>query len=217
MKFPVWLVACAIAFTFAARADIIPGSYSPDKRFAIAEIDGDYCIIETAHHRQLGSVIPLSQESKDGQVAISNIDIQEIRWTKDESKVAFVLYYGTKLGELLICQRDAKGKYKLVDFHYPDALEFYKHTFPKYRNLDNNGGNDEFHAGHWINNDTINLISGEAADVEKKDDSHVTYHFLVGFKVTISSEKASVSKVSPAGVVIGDDDDDAVAAWEKTH
>src|SRR4051794_4472332 len=117
MKLHLLLLPAAL-FAFNVRAGVLQDTQSPDKKLAIAEIGRDYYFVDVENHRRLGSVIPSQQRGH-----ITNVRIEDVSWNKGSNAVALALYYGTKVGGVLLYERGANGEFEPLVCNCPDPFE----------------------------------------------------------------------------------------------
>ncbi len=73
-------------------------------------------------HQKLGNVLPADQQGQISNVAIV------VSWNPHSSKVALLVFYGTKLSELLLFTKDDAGQFQAVSWEQPDAEAIYQQS-----------------------------------------------------------------------------------------
>jgi hypothetical protein len=136
------------------------------------------------HHKTLGDIFP------HGETDWVNIGF-ECSWSPEEDKVAVLFSYGTKLNDILLYEK-SHGVFKEVKFDLPESAAVYKQIHKKSYKLEFSEGVSDNALGPWIDDDTIDLISGDTKDVYNKDFGWIgTSSLLVVLRVRIQNEKAT--------------------------
>ena len=175
-----------------AEQKVFAGTLSPDKHVVIIEErsgpDQDYYFARASDHRRLGGVLP------DDQQEISNVGIVA-SWNARSTKVAVLLFHGTKHSELLLFTKDDAGQFQAVLWRQPDAEAVYQRRTG--RHLPRPGdGHDEDAVGPWEDENTVRLVSGQCAQT-KDMDRYI--HLLTTFKATVRDRRATVSTLRLQG------------------
>jgi hypothetical protein len=191
------LFVVASAFVLNCRGaeqHVLAGTQSPDKKTAIVEEqtddgDRDYYFVQNSNHKKLGYVLPADQRGQVSNVAIV------ASWNAKSSKVALLVFYGTKLNELLLFSKDASGQFQSVALQEPDAEAIYRKrtggTIPM-----PGDGYSENAVGPWLDDKTVCMVSGEAKQTENPD---LYTHLLVIFKASVKDKRAVISDLQLKG------------------
>ena len=99
MKFQVFIIAVLTASASCSAAERRILSTAPNRRVAIVETrsddgDRDYYFVRSSDNKRLGFVLPSDQRNEISNVAIV------ASWRPHSTKVALLVFYGTKLSEL---------------------------------------------------------------------------------------------------------------------
>jgi hypothetical protein len=199
----VFAMVFATVAANAAEERVLPATVSPDKQFAIVEVrvvDGqrDYYFVHQPSRKRLGFVLPREQRHEISNVAIV------ASWNKSSAKVALLLFYGTKLSELLLHSRGPDGTFQQVELPSPDPLEVYRKRTGK-TIAQQGDGFSENAVGPWLDEETVMLLSGEAKqilppDSETEDVPLDQYtHVLVTFRARIRGRSATISDLRLVG------------------
>ena len=189
-----------------AEQQVLPGTLSPDKKVAILEETNDsgrdYYFVQMPGEKKIGLVLPADQRGQ-----ISNVNIVA-SWNADSTKLALLVFYGTKLSELLLASKDASGQFQPIELHEPDAAAIYKqrtrHPIPE-----SGDGSSDNAVGPWLDKDTVCLISGESKQAGGSSDHY--NHFYVTFKARVRGRRSTVSDVRLKGPLT----DEASEQFEK--
>lgn len=196
----------------AAEKRVLPGTSSPDKRTAIMEKSDDegrdYYFVAQPSGKRLGDVLPPAQR---GQV--SNVSIIT-SWNRDSSKVALLVFYGTKLNELLLYSKDKAGQFQHVTLRKPEPEAIYQAQ--AHRALPQPGdGYNENAVGPWLDDNTVLLIAGEAKQTTQPEDQYD--HWLVTFKAHVQSTHATVSDLQLKGPLSNEADAKFTKQWGERY
>ncbi len=116
-------------------------------------------------------------------------------WNRSGSKVALVLFYGTKLSELLLFAKNSKGIFEAVELAEPDPVDLYHRRTNK--TIPQPGDGFSVNAvGPWLDENTVSLVSGEAKQTANPD--QYTYIFAP-FKAHIEGKNAKISEIHLIG------------------
>ena len=188
-----------------AEQRVMPGTLSPDKKVAILQETNDsgrdYYFVQMPGKKKLGHVLPEDQRE------ISNVEFVA-SWNADSSKVALLVFYGTKLNTLVLDARSTSGQFQPVELQAPNALEVYKQrthrAIPQPGDGFSNNG-----VGLWLDNNTVCLVSGEAKQTQESSDNYI--HVYVTFKAHVQGDHAAVSDLELKGPL----SDEASEKFEK--
>ncbi len=136
---------------------------------------------------------------KEQQGQLSNVAIVA-SWNRNGSKVALLVFYNTKLSVLLICEKNAQGRFEQVDLSDPDPEELY-HRQTKKKIPHPGEGICENAVGPWLDENTVRLVDGVAS--QNKDGDSYT-HIYVTFKATVKAGAATISEVKLVGPLSDD-------------
>ncbi len=194
MKFYVVLTAifCSAVTCVAGEERIL--STSPNKQIVIVEkrSDGgeiDYYFIERSSRKKLGFVLPQEQRHQISNVAVV------ASWNKSSANVALVVFYGTKLSELLLFRRTGDGLFHDVPLNEPDPIALYNEKTGKTLPQPGDGGSENA-VGPWLDDHTVALITGEAKQTEQLDQY---LHLFVTFHARITNTRAQLSHIELVG------------------
>jgi len=195
----------------ASATEILKDTASPDGIVCIAlvsSVDREaYKFLNTKTHKTLGDVFTPDWEER------SNIIINA-KWNKSGNKVAVLASYGTKLSAMFLFGRLPNGKFKKIIFDYPDPLDVYKTLKGKPFSLADSGGCDVNQLGKWIDEDSINMISGISFDsYDNKGDSDL----LVSFKATVHGANAVLSNIKLLGPFSDKKYDRVIKKWKMKN
>ena len=188
-------VLAAVASCPAAERRIL--STAPDRRFAIVEEraesgERDYYFVRRADGRQLGFVLGAEHRHEISNVAIV------ASWNPRSTKVALLLFYGTKLSELLLFHKADDDTFVPVALKKPDPMAIYRERTGK--TLPEQGdGYNENGVGSWPDEDTVLLLSGEAKQTEDQKNSEEYLHFLVTFRAHIVAHHSELTRLKLTG------------------
>jgi hypothetical protein len=160
---------------------------SPNKHFVIKQNENfDYEFVDLKSNKSLGIIEPTVGRNRIHFTA---------SWTPDSSKVALLMFYGTKLSTLLIYAKNANDTFQEISIQVPEPEMIYnQHTG---KNLPRAGdGYDENQVGPWIDKDTVCLRSGEAIQTENQNEY---LHIFVDFRARVLDGKAEISKLKLVG------------------
>jgi hypothetical protein len=211
---------CA-ASCYADEERVLPGTASPNKQFAILESRAangqrDYYFVHQPSRKRLGFVLPPAQRG-----VISNVAIVA-SWNTSSAKVALLVFYGTKLSELLLHNRASDGTFQQVEFREPDPLVLYRQRTGK--TIPQPGdGYSENAVGPWVGEDTVMLVAGEAkqivpAESETEDASLGEYrHVFVTFRARVRGRRAKMSDLRLIGPLTNATAEDFQKHWGEHY
>ena len=185
----LWTNVCNAAKT---TKTMVAGSMSPDRGIVIVEerdADGEryYFFRDLRSRKKIGYVLPPKRESTNVAIVTS--------WNRRSSKVALLLFYGTKLSMLRLFTRDSEGTMQSVEWEVPEALKIYQertvHTIPQVGD-----GHDVNAVGPWLDDDTVALVSGSDKQTE---DPNEYMHVYVTFRARIRGTRAEISQLKLVG------------------
>lgn len=172
----------------------VEGTASKDGQFCVGQkrtVDQQfYRFIDCSSKQELGRVFPENQEGE-----ISNVHMLS-SWSKDNTRVALLVYYGTKLNEVLVFARNTSGAFEPVEFEWPDSVSVWERKNKTKWNLRYATGYGENSLGPWISENTIRLIAGEA----KESDGAVRY-ILAPFRLVVRGKRGYVRDIKVLGVL----------------
>ena len=141
---------------------------SPNKHTALIQNDDkSYDFIDIQSREKIGHIFETDQDISNVQFVAS--------WNDDSSKVALLMYYGTKLSCILIFKRNSKGDYIELPFKEPDPVKLYHESHDSDPFPENASGYSNNSVGRWITGDTVELFSGETKDNLQKGTLIVIY------------------------------------------
>ena len=147
-----------VAKSHATETKVLTSTFSPDKRTVIAveqskNGDHDYCFLQKSSGKKLGFVLPAEQRHEISKVHFVT------SWNRSGSKVALLVFYGTKFSELLLNSKDATGQFHLVACEVPDAAAVYQQrtniTVPQ-----PGDGYSHNAVGPWLDENTVSARIG---------------------------------------------------------
>ena len=125
IRISIFSIVCLVAVTtHAADLRVLPDTASLDNKIAIVEKqsnngDRDCYFRDRSTGKNLGFLLPPDQR---GQLRVVGVTAG---WNRTGSKVALVVSYGTKLSELLVFTRNARGRFEQIKLDAPDAEKLY--------------------------------------------------------------------------------------------
>lgn len=161
--FWVMFVVCIDVDAFDA-GDI--WSRSPDGGFVILRNNEDPVFWDLKSNSSVGSILRKSEKGE-----ISNLQVVA-SWSPDGRKVAVLLYYGTRLSDLRIFQKNKDGRFRELKISLPNQVE--------YKAGEGAPGFDENAVGPWTDNRTVALLLGNCKEFESG-----SQHFFVAFTFTV--------------------------------
>jgi len=84
----------------------------------------------------------------------------------DSSKVAILVFYGTKLSALKIFEMSSGGQFRRVRFSAPNPIEVYQTQRSRRLDLEGITGFSANSLGPWLGDKTISLVVGEAKEFD---------------------------------------------------
>src|SRR4051812_2777488 len=118
MKFFVYAAIISSIAIICATAASPPEALSPNKHAALIQNDDkSYDFVDVPTQKRIGHILETDQD-------ISNIHFVA-SWNSNSSKVALLMYYGTKLSCILIFRKNLKGFYVELPFKEPDTIKLY--------------------------------------------------------------------------------------------
>jgi len=182
----------------------------------VSEVDGpenrSFKFVDAKTHHILGDL---------GLDDLSNVSVYA-SWNKSGTRVAILVYYGTKLSELCIYEVEANQKIRQVKFDQPDPIAVYEATSKSKFRYANNTGSDSSDIGAWKNDNTVELVSGATKEIDDKDSTLTgTVSLFVAFEVHVQDAKIQVSIGKLTGPIQdnenGDKGDAFLENWEKQN
>ena len=173
-----WL---SISATFAVEFAPLEGSFSPDRRVAIRENPKrHYEFVDVRSGKGVGRIEAAENRNKIDFVT---------SWNSDSTRVALLMYYGTKLSGLMVFQRSPQSRFVELGFRCPDPVKAYLKERGSLPFPENSGGMSCNDVGPWLTKSTVRLFAGEA---NEQADSGV---LLVSFEVHVTKGVASIINV----------------------
>jgi len=149
---------------------------APDNHTIVWHGKVDCHFVDLRSHKNLGRIAHTS-----GQEDIV------ASWSVDSSKVAIVMYYGSKLCCLQIFRKTSKGVFVEVPFDEPQPMEMYQKAHGELPFQYDGSTAPEDAVGQWEAKDTVHLVAGEA---------HLNGpHLFVTFDVQITNKKAVIRNI----------------------
>jgi len=183
MRTLAWLLAGWLVATTWASGEILQGSASPDGRYAIEQAGRDeYYFYDLAKKERQEPLLEMDSEDH-----ITNVSFDEIRWKRDDSAVAMVIFYGSKMCGVRVYGRDGKGPLALLKVDSPIALEVFEKKSPKVRRF--SPDYDEYALGNWRSNGSLSGLAGTYSQSGKGGTT-----FLVEFSVAVKGQTAIVEE-----------------------
>lgn len=214
VSFVVWVCSCAPYALAGEAQDFAKLTASPDGKIAIravGEIQDDdfhFDFYEVASGTDLGRIKAADRVSK---VAFA------CRWSPGGSRVAVLMFYGTKNSTLLIFEKGKDGRMSEVPFDIPDAAKAYAAANLKPKlgiaGGDYSGGSLKG-LGKWSREDSVKLICGtwiEHFGGKQAPDSGL--NLVVPFDAKVAEGKAKVGNVRAHELM----SDDAAEAFFKRN
>jgi len=175
------------ALASADTCEALKNTLSPDGRIAIRKTNnGDFEFFDVSSQRGLGLIL-----RPEGLRNVSFV----ASWNSDESDVALLMYYGTKLSTLMIFQRTDSGTLVRRDFEMTDPIKLFQKKHGSRPFAKNESGPMDNHVGPWIAKNTIRLIAGESREAFKDPPPQKEYLFA-SFEATISKGCVSIGNVN---------------------
>lgn len=205
--------AAICAFTVSSHAGeqhVLARTKSPDKRIMIVEEradngDRDYYFVQQPGGRKLGFVLPTDQRHEISKVSIVT------SWNHSSSKVALLVFFGTKASELLLHSKDGDGQFQQIALQQPDAVAMYWQR--THRTIPQPGdGYSENAVGPWLDENTVQLVSGEAKQTKQQDEYT---HVFVTFEARIQAGRATISNLQLKGPFSSDASKGFVRKWGR--
>jgi hypothetical protein len=190
LSIPLLVILTSIVTCQAGEVRIL--SESPNKKIAIVEErddsgERDYYFVRRSSEKKLGFVLPPDED-------ISNVAVGA-SWNLNSSKVALVLFYGTKLSTLLLFSKADDGAFHQVRLRQLDPSAFYRQRTGKTIPQEGDGYSENA-VGPWLDENTVALISGEAKQTEQPDQY---LHLLVTFRAHLVGKRAVLSHLKLHG------------------
>ena len=178
----------------AIEPRVLTHTLSPDKQVAImrerAEAgDLDYYFVQQSGGKKLGFVLPPETRHE-----LSNVSFVT-SWNRSSSKVATLLFYGTKLSGLLLHSKDSTGQFQPVELDEPDAVDLYQKRTRK-KLPEGGSGASENAVGPWLDDITVRLVTGGTRPVNQSGDN---VHVYVTFVARIQNGQATLTDVHLKG------------------
>jgi len=206
--FAIFLIAGAIQ-CLAAEQHV--WSVSPNQQFAIIEEqtdDGgrDEYFISQSSHKKLGFVLPADVRGEISNVAII------ASWNPSSTKVALLLFYGTKLSELLLFSRANDGTFQPISLEEPNPTALYQKRTGK--TLPQRGDGEENGVGPWLDENTVLLVWGDVK-VNKENDDYL--HLFVTFRAHIAGKHAELSHLKIIGPLTDSQSEAFLKKWGEQY
>jgi len=220
-SYVIFAILFATVALHAAEERVLSGTTSPNKEIVVVEVlaaDGqsDFYFVDRLSGKRLGFVLPREQRRQISKVGIV------AKWNKSSTRVAMMVYYGTKLSELLIHSRGRDGAFHEVELEAPDPLELYQKRTGK-RIASQGDGYSDNSVGPWLDEDTVLLMSGEAKQVippgsETEDVDLGQYaHVYATFRAKIRGRTARVSDLRLIGPLTNKESGTFKKQWEARY
>lgn len=212
MKFQILIIAALTASASCPAAERRVISTAPNGQVAIVEAqadsgDRDYYFVRRLDNKQLGFVLPSEQRNEISNVAIV------ASWSPRNTRVALLVFYGTKLSELLVFRRADDGRFVPVNLLVPDPITLYRKHAGK--TLPQPGdGYSENGVGPWLDEDTVLLLSGEAKQTEDLDEY---FHLLVTFRTHVIGKRAGTSHLKLIGPLTNIQSEKFLKKWGNKY
>lgn len=188
-----------------AESTRLPKTVSPDKTvFLLKEqrTDGGTRIffVDAVTGEKLGAVLSLFNEGDLGNVNIIS------SWNGSSSKVALLIYYGTRSSKIKVFKRTNEDTFVPVDLLLPDPLAIYGKGDLKTLSEEHVSASENA-LGPW-NDNSVRLISGVMVDRGNNE----FVHLLVTFTAVIDA-KADIKDVKLVGPYSDQEADRFLEEW----
>ena len=209
LRFLVWvaigLSCCGLHALAGDEYDRAKLTTSPDGKISIrsnekiweAEFDFDFYEVSTG--KSLGRI--------KGSDILRNVAFV-CRWSPKGTRVAVLMFYGTKASKLLIFERGKDGQMSEIPLAMPDPDQEYAKAKLKPDLGPNHGGASLNGLGRWKGEDSIELLCGTWLDRIgwdfREDEDVGELILMVFFDAKIVEKKAIVGNIRPHALM-GDD------------
>ena len=176
--------------TITKGADDIKGGKSPRGHFKITDLENEpVSIVDSTGH-----VLATLMTDDDDRTNVSFHCV----WSPDESRVAFLMYYGAKMCEFHIYAQQKSGKFKEVNWKEPNLRSYYKNVPAD--------GIPEYAIGKWKDSTHLRVIIGA---LTQSDDPRK--HFLLDYELEVSPAQVQTKSIKRLGI-LSDDKEQALVA-----
>jgi hypothetical protein len=195
VPFVAWAFCLSVCAEAGAKADLAKLTASPDGKIAIRAndpiggMDSDFDFHEVSSGKSLGHIEAADSVSKVVFVC---------RWSPGGSRVAVLMFYGTKCSTLLIFEKGRDGQMREIPLDVPDPADAYAKAKLKPGLGSDHSGGSLNGLGKWKGEDSVELISG--AWLDRPDGKEVEpsgLNLVVSVDVKIVAGKAVIGGARP--------------------
>ncbi len=187
------LAAWLSALFFAGQSlavDAFTGTWSPDRRIAVAEKCGDdgtwQCYFRDQYTGEnLGEIPLIHPRPADGELAM------KAAWNYIGTRLTLLINYSDHLQDLRVFAKDRDGQLRPVNLPLPNPIELYRRQTGR-KLLPTPDSFAEAGVGPWTDDDTVMLFLGEARPAHR---GSAIRRYAAEFKVHFHGERATVADV----------------------
>lgn len=200
------MVSLSLSKSLYAETALQPDTISPDGKVAVYKDESRCYFYNTEEGAVIGDILSSSENTR-----LSNVNILA-SWNSLATRVALLIYYGSKLNEVRIFQKNNDGKMVALDVLWPNLSELASSKGKDIGKIMENPGFDENSLGPWLDDDTVNVIIAEA-----KESDRGTLHFILLTKLHCSGNRVSAEPIGDLKIMNDAESSELFDRWGKRY